>query len=504
MKLTIESIQPENENAKSFLDKHQHKMFINNEWLDSSSGETIETINPSTGQTLGLFPSANEEDVNRAVNAARHALEQGEWSALTPRARENLLWKLADLIDENVNELAELEAIDQGKPLYVAQAEIPIVSEELRFYAGMCTKIQGETFKPSIDWLPKGVELFSYTEKEPVGVVAAIVPWNSPLIMAAFKLGPALAAGCTVILKPAELTSLTTLRLAQLIEQAGFPPGAINIVTGFGHTAGAALAAHADVDKVAFTGSTSTGRAIIEGSKTNLKKVSLELGGKSPMIFMEDCDLEQAIQGAANAITWNNGQICLAGSRLYAHKSIFEKMLSGVSDILSNMKVGHSLDPTTAIGPMVSPTQADRIMGYINSGIEDGASIVAGGYPLETESGCYVQPTIMTNTNNTMRCVQEEIFGPVLSCMPYDSLNDVINEANDSIYGLGASVWTTSQSNAVKVSRRLKSGTVWINSHLLFDASLPIGGYKQSGFGRDRGIQAVENYLETKTIISTI
>lgn len=504
MTLNIEAIEPSSSNAQTFLAKQQYKMFINNEWVDSVSGETIETINPATGESLGHFPSSNAEDIDIAVQVARHALEEGEWSKLSARGREALMWKLADLIDANALELAELETIDQGKPIYVSHAEIGVVSEEIRFYAGMCTKIEGETFKPSIDWLPEGAEVFTYTEKEPLGVVGAIVPWNSPLIMAAFKLGPALAAGCTVVLKPAELTSLTTIRLAELILEAGFPPGAVNVVTGFGHTAGAALASHMDVDKIAFTGSTNTGRAIIDGSKSNMKKVSLELGGKSPMIFMEDCDLEQAIQGAANAITWNNGQICLAGSRLYAHKSIYDKLVAGVSDILGNMPVGHGLDQNTAVGPMVSSAQADRIMGYINSGIEDGAEAVVGGQAIESQSGCYVPPTVLVNTNNRMRCVQEEIFGPVLTCMPFDNIDDAIQQANDSIYGLGASVWTNSQSNAVRVSRRLKSGTVWINSHLLFDASLPIGGYKQSGFGRDRGIQAVENYLETKTIISTI
>ena len=273
---------------------------------------------------------------------------------------------------------------------------------------------------------------------------------------------------------------------------------------GYGKTAGAALAAHMDVDKIAFTGSTDTGRAIIDSAKSNLKKVTLELGGKSPMIFLEDCDLEASIQGAANAITWNNGQICLAGSRLYAHKSIFDTMVKGISDILGNMNVGHGLDPNAQIGPMVSPSQANRIISFVDSGVAAGAKCVVGGKRIDSASGCFVEPTVMVNTTPSMDCVQKEIFGPVLICVPFEDINEVINEANDSIYGLGASVWTENHSSAIKVSRKLKSGTVWINSHLLFDASLPIGGYKQSGFGRDRGIQAVENYLETKTIISSI
>ncbi len=504
MKIETEYLKPSDPNAKTFLGRQQHQMFINNEWVDAAGGEQIETFNPATGELLGKIAAGDSEDVDRAVKAARHALEEGEWSQFTPRQREAALWKLADLVDKHVQELAELETIDQGKPIYVSQAEVPIISEDFRFYAGMCTKIEGETFTTSIDWLPEGKEVFSYTSKEPVGVVGAIVPWNSPLIMAAFKLAPALAAGCSVVLKPAELTSLTTIRLAELIKEAGFPPGAVNIVTGYGHTAGAAIAAHPDIDKVAFTGSTNTGRAIMDGAKSNLKKVSLELGGKSPMIFLEDCNIEQAIAGAANAITWNNGQICLAGSRLYAHKNIFDQLVEGISNVLGSMKIGNGLNPKTAIGPMVSPTQANRIMSYVQSGLDDGAEADIGGQKIGSDSGCYVPPTVLVNTNHTMSCVQEEIFGPVLSCMPFDDIDEVIKQANDSIYGLGASVWTENHSSAIKLSKQIKSGTVWINSHLIFDASLPIGGYKQSGFGRDRGVQAVENYLETKTVISTI
>ncbi|MGK0498959.1 MAG: phenylacetaldehyde dehydrogenase [Oceanicoccus sp.] len=504
MNIETEYLSPSDARTQQFLDRKKYQMFINNEWGDAACGQQIETINPATGELLGHFPAGDSEDIDRAVNAARHALNEGEWSTLTPRDREKLLWKLADLIDESFQQLAELETIDQGKPIYVSQAEIAVVSEEFRFFAGLCTKIEGQTFTTSIDWLPAGKEVFSYTSKEPVGVVGAIVPWNSPLIMAAFKLAPALAAGCTVVLKPAELTSLTTIRLAELIKEAGFPAGAVNIVTGYGHKAGAALAAHMDVDKIAFTGSTNTGRAIMDSAKSNLKKVTLELGGKSPMIFLEDCDIDAAIAGAANAITWNNGQICLAGSRLYAHKNIFEKIVAGVSKTLAAMTIGNPLNPQTAIGPMVSITQADRIMSYIQSGIACGAEAIIGGKAIGSGSGCYVAPTVLVNTNHDMTCVQEEIFGPALSCMPFEDINEVIKQANDSIYGLGASVWTENHSNAIKVSNQLKSGTVWINSHLLFDASLPIGGYKQSGFGRDRGAQAVENYLETKTIISSI
>lgn len=490
--------------AEQFLARKNHKMLINGNWVEAVAGGTIDTINPATGEVIGNFPAAHVEDVNEAVRGARAALEEGRWSKCTPRDREALMWKLADLVEANMTELAELETIDQGKPLYVAQAEVPILVQDLRFYAGLCTKIQGETFTTSIDYLPGDTDTFAYTIKEPVGVVGAIVPWNSPLIMAGFKLGPALAAGCTVILKPAENTSLTAIRLGELVLEAGFPPGVVNVITGYGHQAGNALAAHMDVDKIAFTGSTKTGRAIIDAAKGNLKKVTLELGGKSPAIFLDDCNMDIAIGGAANAVTWNNGQICVAGSRLYAHKSIFDKMVAGVSDILDNMPMGNGLDPNIAIGPMVSAVQADSIDGFIQRGLAAGAEAVVGGGKAEAAGGCFIKPTVLVNTQPTMQCVTEEIFGPVLVCMPFDDVDDVIGQANNSIYGLSASIWTENHSKAIRLSRRLKAGTVWINTHLLFDEAVPIGGYKQSGFGRDRGAQAMENYMETKTVFAAI
>ncbi len=504
MQIEVDKLAPSDAHACKFLQRKRYQLFINNEWHDAANGETIDTFNPATGELIGCFPAGSNEDIDRAVKAARYALERGEWSTLTPRDRETLLWRLAELVDAHQQELAELETVDQGKPLYVALAEIGVVSEEFRFFAGMCTKIEGETFSPSIAWLPPGRGTFAFSIKEPIGVVGAIVPWNSPLIMAAFKLGPALAAGCSVVLKPAENTSLTALRLAELIVEAGFPPGAVNVVTGLGNIAGAALAAHHDVDKVAFTGSTRTGRHIIDSAKGNLKKVTLELGGKSPAIFLEDCDLKLAVLGAVNAITWNNGQICVAGSRLYAHHSIFDELVAGVAEAMDGMVLGHGLDPATQIGPMVTPLQAQSIQRYIDEGLEQGAEALVGGHAVNSVSGCFIKPTVLVETQPSMRCVQEEIFGPVLVCMPFSDIDDVIRQANDSIYGLSASLWTESHSSAISLSRRLKAGTVWINSHLLFDASLPIGGYKQSGFGRDRGAQAVENYLETKTVISLV
>lgn len=490
--------------AETFLARKHHKMLVNGNWVPAMAGETIDTVNPATGVVIGDFPAAQVEDVNEAVRSARAALEEGQWSKCTPRDRERLMWRLADLIEANMTELAELETIDQGKPLYVANTEVHILIQDLRFYAGLCTKIQGETFTTSIDYLPGNTDTFAYTVKEPVGVVGAIVPWNSPLIMAGFKLGPALATGCTVILKPAENTSLTAIRLGELVMEAGFPPGVVNVVTGYGHQAGNALAAHMDVDKIAFTGSTRTGRSIIDAAKGNLKRVTLELGGKSPAIFFDDCNMNIAIAGAANAVTWNSGQICVAGSRLYAHKSIFDRMVAGVSEILGSMPLGNGLDPNTAIGPMVSALQADSIDGFIQRGIEAGAEAVVGGGKADAAGGCFIKPTVLVNTQPNMQCVKEEIFGPVLVCMPFDDVDEVIRQANNSIYGLSASIWTENHSKAIRLSRRLKVGTVWVNSHLLFDEAVPIGGYKQSGFGRDRGAQAIENYMETKTVFAAI
>lgn len=490
--------------TQQFLARKNHKMLIDGKWVRAVAGGTIDSINPATGEVIGNFPAGRPEDVDLAVRSARAALEEGPWSRCTPLDRETLMRKLADLVEANAAELAEIETIDQGKPLFVAEIEIYALVRDLRFYAGLCTKIQGETFTTSINYLPNGADTFAYTIKEPIGVVGAIVPWNSPLLMAGFKLCPALAVGCTAVLKPAENTSLSAIRLGELVLEAGFPPGVVNIVTGYGSEAGNALAAHMDVDKIAFTGSTTTGRAILDAAKGNLKKVTLELGGKSPAIFFDDCNLDSAIWGAANAVTFNSGQICVAGSRLYAHKSIFDKMVAGVSDMMDKMPLGNGLDRNTAIGPMVSALQADKIDGYIQRGLKAGAEAVVGGGRADASGGFFIKPTVLVNTQPSMQCVREEIFGPVLVCMPFDDVDDVIRQANDSIYGLSASIWTENHSRAIRLSRRLKAGTVWINSHLLFDEAVPIGGYKQSGFGRDQGAQAIENYMQTKTVFAAI
>jgi phenylacetaldehyde dehydrogenase len=472
-------------------------MLIDGKWTEAKSGKTFPVFDPSTGETFAQVAAGDKEDIDLAVKAARRAFESGPWRKMTPSQRGKIVWKLADLIEENLEEFAELESLDNGKPLTVARvADVPLAIDLFRYMAGWATKIDGHTLGTSS--LPS--EFFAYTLREPVGVIGQIIPWNFPLLMAAWKLGPALATGNTLVLKPAEQTPLSALRLGQLIEQAGLPPGVVNIVTGYGETAGAALAAHPDVDKVAFTGSTEVGKLIVQASAGNLKKVSLELGGKSPNIVFGDADLDLAISGAANAIFFNHGQCCCAGSRLLVHKTIFDSVVEGVAAQAKKINVSAGFDQGCEMGPLVSDEQLNRVLGFLESGEKEGAKAVVGG-KRHGDRGYFVEPTVLVNTKPGMKVVDEEIFGPVVCAQPFEEIEEVEAQANNTTYGLAGAVWTKDMSKAHRIARVMKAGTVWVNCYNIFDAALPFGGYKQSGWGREMGREVLENYTETKSVV---
>ena len=478
------------------------KLFINGQWVDAASGKTFETPNPATGETLANVAEGDAEDVNRAVRAARNAFESGPWSRLTPSERGRILWRVGDLILQYADELAQLESLDNGKPVAVARgADVPLAADLFHYMAGWATKIEGNTINISVPYMP-GANFHSYTLREPVGVVGQIIPWNFPLLMAAWKLGPALTTGNTVVLKPAEQTPLTALRLAEILAEAGVPDGVVNVVTGFGETAGAALAAHDDVDKVAFTGSTEVGRLIVQAAAGNLKKVTLELGGKSPNIVFDDADTG-AVEGAANAIFFNHGQCCVAGSRLFVQEDRFDEVVNGVAEIAKGIKLGPGMDSGTQMGPLVSDEQLRRVTGFLESGVSEGATTVTGGNR-HGETGYFVEPTVITNTRPDMKIVREEIFGPVVVAAPFRSLDEIAAEANNSDYGLGAGIWTKDISKAHALAKKLRAGTVWINCYNVFDASLPFGGYKQSGWGREMGHEVLNNYTEVKAVTTLL
>jgi phenylacetaldehyde dehydrogenase len=480
------------------------KLLINGKWVAAVSGKTFEVKNPATGNTIAYAAEGDKADVDVAVQAARRAFESGPWATMTPSDRAKVLWHVGDLISKYTDELAELESLDNGKPMAVARAaDVPLAADIFQYMAGWCTKIEGKTIPLSVMYTP-GVQYHSYTRPEPIGVVGQIIPWNFPLLMAAWKLAPALATGCTVVLKVAEETPLSALRLGEILQEAGLPAGVVNIITGFGETAGAALASHPGVDKVAFTGSTEVGKLIVKAAAQDLKHVSLELGGKSPNIILKDADLDVAIPGAASAIFFNHGQCCCAGSRLYVERSIFDQVVDGVAAQAKSIKLGPGLDPATQMGPMVSETQRNRVCGYLEAGKKEGARALTGGKAREG-SGYFVEPTVFVNTKPDMKIIQEEIFGPVVTAMPFAEMNeDLVRQANDSIYGLAAGIWTRDLSKAHLLAAKLQAGSVWINCYNIFDAALPFGGYKQSGWGREMGEAVLANYLNTKAVTARL
>jgi aldehyde dehydrogenase (NAD+) len=470
------------------------KMLIGGRWVDAASGKTFETVNPATGEVICRVAEGDKADVDRAVQAARKAFESGPWPKMDASQRGRLLNKLADAIEANIDELAALETLDNGKPLRDSRAaDLPLSIKCYRYYAGWADKIHGKT-------IPVEGNYFCYTRHEPVGVVGQIIPWNFPLLMQAWKWGPALAAGNTVVLKPAEQTPLTALRVAQLAQEVGFPDGVVNVVPGFGPTAGAALSGHPDVDKVAFTGEGATGKIVMTAAaQSNLKRVSLELGGKSPNIVFADADLDAAIEGAYLGLFFNQGQCCCAGSRLFVEDKVHDKLVDKLVDKAKKQKVGDPFDPATTQGPQVSQEQMDRILGYIDSGKKQGAKCLVGGGRIG-DRGYFVQPTVFTDVKDDMKIAKEEIFGPVMNVLRFKDVDEVLERGNRTTYGLAAAVWTRDIGKAHRIANSLRAGTVWVNCYDVFDAAAPFGGYKQSGIGRELGEYALELYTEVKTV----
>jgi len=479
--------------ATKFIERTP-KMTIGGAAADAKSGDTFDVIDPSTGAKISEVPRGSSADIDAAVAAARAAFDDRRWSGLRPGKRSDVLYRIGELIKRNSAELAQIEAIDAGKPVNLASGEIWAAGEAFRYYAGWPTKIYGET-NPSDD------NMFIYSLREPLGVCGGIIPWNFPLIMAAWKIAPALAFGNTVVLKPAEQTPLTALRLAELCLEAGVPEGVVNVVTGFGEEAGAPLAAHDDVDKITFTGSTEIGRKILEASAGNLKRTTLELGGKSPNIVFADANLKRASKGSMLGVFLNSGQVCTAGTRILVEKSIHDEFVESLVGATQSMKLGPALDDATGMGPVVSNEQLERVTGYIDIGRSEGAEVVAGG---ERDSslgdGYFVQPTVFTGVRNDMRIAQEEIFGPVAAVIEVEDVDEAVSVANDTRYGLASAVWTSDLSKAHRVARGIKAGTVWVNTSGLYDPGVSFGGYKQSGFGRELGMHSVEGYSQTKSV----
>ncbi len=481
--------------------KKPKQNLIGGKWTPAASGKLFDVFNPADASVIARVPDSDKEDITRAVAAARRAFEFGSWRKMTPSERGKLVWRIGDLILQNADELAELESLDNGKPRAVARvADVPLSADLFHYMAGWATKLEGNTIPISVPYAP-GSQFHAFTLREPVGVIGQIIPWNFPLLMAAWKLGPALACGNCVVLKPAEQTPLSALRLGEILLEAGVPEGVVNIVTGFGETAGAALAAHDDVDKVAFTGSTEVGKIIVRAAAGNLKKVSLELGGKSPNIVFKDVgNLDAAISGAANAIFFNHGQCCCAGSRLMIEREIFDEVVEGVAAQAKKIKLGPGLDSATEMGPLVSEEQLSRFTNFMHQGKQSGACYVTGG-DRSGKSGYFVQPTVIKDVKPDMSIVREEIFGPVVVAEPFTKTEELIPRSNQTPYGLAAGVWTSDIAKAHRTAAALKAGTVWINCYNVFDSALPFGGYKQSGWGREMGHEVLELYTQTKAVV---
>jgi len=485
---------------KDLIRTPMNKMLIDGQWVAASTGQTIDVEDPASGDRIATIGAGVREDVDRAVAAARKAFEGNAWSRMRPLDRGRILENIARKIEEHADELALLESYDNGKAVaHAKMIDVPASVDVFRYMSGWCSKLGGKTMPISAD----GQQYHAYTLSQPVGVVGAIVPWNYPLAMASWKIAMALGAGCTMVLKPSEVTPLTALRLAELCHEAGLPEGVLNVVTGYGPDAGQALAEHMDVDKVAFTGSTAVGKVIAKAAIGNMKRVSLELGGKSPSIICADADLEKATVGAALAIFFNSGQVCMAASRIYVHSAIYDRFMAGMAAVAESFPTGNGRDPNTMLGPLVSKKQQERVMSFIESGKAEGADLVTGG-TTAGDKGYYVKPTIFGNTRPDMKIVREEIFGPVVSAARFDDMEDVIRQANDTSYGLAANIWTNDLKMAHKTAARLKAGIVWMNCHGVMDPAMPFGGFKESGWGREVSEDGIRMYTEPKSVVALL